>query len=127
MHEADMGYLRWMGDNIWTYVPAQAYIAKFLATIPEYPFQPGSSLNAAGINYQFAQGHGSLETDGNVLAAGQTSLCRRTGGLPQGEAPRLFDRPLHGWQPAAFYPGFTTRRPAASAVQRSLGVPDRCR
>ena len=37
---------------MWTFVPAQEYIKKFLATIPDYPFQEGSSLNAAGINYQ---------------------------------------------------------------------------
>jgi arylsulfatase len=51
-HEAELGYLRWYGDNLWTFVPAQGFIQKFLATIPEYPFQEGSSLNAAGINYQ---------------------------------------------------------------------------
>jgi arylsulfatase len=51
-NEADLGYLRWYGDNLWTFVPAQEYIKKFLSTIPEFPFQEGSSLNAAGINYQ---------------------------------------------------------------------------
>jgi arylsulfatase A-like enzyme len=51
-HEADLGYLRWYGDNLWTFVPAQNYIKKFLVTIPDYPFQEGSSLNAAGVNYQ---------------------------------------------------------------------------
>jgi arylsulfatase len=50
-HEAEMGYLRWYADNMWTFVPAQAYIKDFLTTISEYPFQKGSSLNAAGINY----------------------------------------------------------------------------
>jgi len=50
-NEAEMGYLRWYGDNLWTFVPAQLYIKKFLSTIPDYPFQEGSSLNAAGINY----------------------------------------------------------------------------
>jgi arylsulfatase len=50
-NEADLGYLRWYGDNLWTFVPAQGYIKKFLTTIPEFPFQEGSSLNAAGINY----------------------------------------------------------------------------
>ena len=52
MHEADVGYLRWLGDNLWIFVPVQASIQKFLKTIPDYPFQAGSSLNAAGINYQ---------------------------------------------------------------------------
>ena len=50
-NEADLGYLRWYGDNLWTFVPAQNFIKEFLATIPGYPFQEGSSLNAAGINY----------------------------------------------------------------------------
>jgi arylsulfatase len=50
--EADLGYLRWYGDNLWTFVPAQEYIKKFVATIADYPYQEGSSLNAAGLNYQ---------------------------------------------------------------------------
>lgn len=37
---------------MWTFVPAQNYIKNFLSTIPNYPFQSGASLNAAGINYQ---------------------------------------------------------------------------
>jgi arylsulfatase len=51
-NEAALGYLRWYGDNLWAFVPAQGYIKKFLSTLTEYPFQEGSSLNAAGINYQ---------------------------------------------------------------------------
>lgn len=51
-HEADVGYLRWMGDNLWIFVPIQASIRSFLSTIPDYPFQAGTSLNASGINYQ---------------------------------------------------------------------------
>jgi arylsulfatase len=50
-HEAEMGYLRWYADNMWTFVPAQVYIKQFLSTINDYPFQAGGSLNAAGINY----------------------------------------------------------------------------
>jgi arylsulfatase len=49
--EGEMGYLRWYADNMWTFVPAQVYIKQFLDTIPDYPLQAGSSLNAAGINY----------------------------------------------------------------------------
>jgi len=33
-------------------VPVQGKVKEFLITIPQYPFQQGSSLNAAGINYQ---------------------------------------------------------------------------
>ena len=46
-----MGYWRWYADNMWTFVPAQSFIKNFLATIPEYPFQKGSSLTASGIGY----------------------------------------------------------------------------
>jgi arylsulfatase len=45
-------YLRWMADNMWLFVPIQTEIQKFLGTLGDYPFQEGSSLNAAGINYQ---------------------------------------------------------------------------
>jgi hypothetical protein len=50
--EAEMGYLRWYADNMWLFVPVQQKIREFLQTIPAFPFQQGSSLNAAGINYQ---------------------------------------------------------------------------
>jgi arylsulfatase len=60
-NEADLGYLRWYGDNLWTFVPAQGFIKKFLSTIPDYPFQEGSSLNAAGINYQTLKAANALK------------------------------------------------------------------
>jgi len=50
--EGTLGYWRWYADLMWTFVPAQEYIAKFMKTIPEYPNQAGSSLNAGNINYQ---------------------------------------------------------------------------
>jgi arylsulfatase len=59
--EADLGYLRWYGDNLWAFVPAQEYIKKFLATINDYPFQEGSSLNAAGMNYQTLKGAAAMQ------------------------------------------------------------------
>lgn len=36
-------------------MPVQQKLKKFLVTLPEFPFQQGSSLNAAGINYQSLQ------------------------------------------------------------------------
>jgi arylsulfatase len=51
MFEGEMGYLRWYADNMWIFVPIQSVIKDFLVTFPEYPFQKGSSLNAAGIDY----------------------------------------------------------------------------
>ena len=49
--ESEM-YIRWYGDNIWLFVPIQDKLKKFFATLNQFPFQKGSSLNAAGINYQ---------------------------------------------------------------------------
>jgi arylsulfatase len=37
---------------MWIFVPIQTVIKQFLVTLPDYPFQEGNSLNAAGINYQ---------------------------------------------------------------------------
>ncbi|MGD2007500.1 MAG: arylsulfatase [Cellvibrionales bacterium] len=45
-------YTRWYADNMWLFVPVQQKVQAFLKTIPDYPFQAGSSLSAAGINYQ---------------------------------------------------------------------------
>jgi arylsulfatase len=49
-HESDM-YIRWYGDNMWLFVPVQAELKKFFMTIPQFPFQEGSSLSAGNINY----------------------------------------------------------------------------
>ena len=54
-------YMRWYGDNIWLFVPVQAQIKNFLVTIPQFPFQEGSSLNAAGINYQTLKAAAALK------------------------------------------------------------------
>jgi arylsulfatase len=53
--------MRWYGDNIWLFVPVQAKIKNFLMTIPQFPFQEGSSLNAAGINYQTLKAAAALK------------------------------------------------------------------
>ena len=52
MFEGEMGYLRWYVDNMWILVPTQGVIKDFLGTVPDFPFQKGSSLSAAGINYK---------------------------------------------------------------------------
>ncbi len=50
-HESSM-YLRWMGDQMWLFVPIQEEIRKFIASMEGYPFREGQTLNASGINYQ---------------------------------------------------------------------------
>ena len=49
-HESGL-HPRWYADNIWLFVPVQQKLGQFLGSLPEYPFQQGSSLNAANINY----------------------------------------------------------------------------
>ena len=44
-------YLKWYVAIMWTFVPVQARIKDFITSIPEYPYQMGSSLSAGGINY----------------------------------------------------------------------------
>lgn len=48
-HSAE--YIRWYIDQMWVMVPMQNVIKQFFATIPDYPFQAGSSLYASGIGY----------------------------------------------------------------------------
>ena len=42
-HESAL-YIRWFADQMWTFVPAQAITAEFLATFKDYPPVMGSSL-----------------------------------------------------------------------------------
>jgi hypothetical protein len=39
-------------DNMWLFVPIQAKLKTFLSSMEGYPFQMGSSLSVAGINYR---------------------------------------------------------------------------
>jgi arylsulfatase len=50
--EGKLGYLRWYADNMWLFVPIQAKVQEFLASLDGFPFQSGSSLSASGINYR---------------------------------------------------------------------------
>jgi arylsulfatase len=36
-HDDSMAYMSWMGDKMWTFVPAQQIVGKFLATFKEFP------------------------------------------------------------------------------------------
>ncbi len=49
-HESSM-YIRWYADNMWLFVPVQEQLRNFFTTIPQFPFQEGSSLGAGNINY----------------------------------------------------------------------------
>ena len=45
MWKESQNYLRWAVDQMWTYVPAQQYVAQFLATFQDFPPVMGSSLS----------------------------------------------------------------------------------
>ncbi|NLR92218.1 MULTISPECIES: arylsulfatase [Flammeovirga] len=44
-------YMKFAGEQMWLFVPLQNIIGEFLKTVPEYPFQTGSSLSASEIDY----------------------------------------------------------------------------
>lgn len=49
--ESEM-YLKWYAENtMWLFVPVQEKVMEFLKTIPDYPFQMGSSLSSSNISY----------------------------------------------------------------------------
>jgi hypothetical protein len=43
--------MRWYADNLWLFIPIAQKVKEFLVTIPQYPFQEGSALQPANINY----------------------------------------------------------------------------
>jgi len=54
-------YLQWYAQQMWLLVPIQQQIKEFFSDFGDYPFQTGSSLNAAGINYAFLQREDALK------------------------------------------------------------------
>ena len=42
-------YTRWYAENMWLFVPAQAYVGEFLKTFKEFPPVGGSSLGIDGV------------------------------------------------------------------------------
>jgi arylsulfatase len=47
-------------------VPVQQKLGGFLKTLPDYPFQQGSSLNASNINYNSLQAMEAMKRLGQV-------------------------------------------------------------
>jgi arylsulfatase A-like enzyme len=45
-------YIRWYAENIWLFIPVQQKLQEFFQGFMDYPYQMGSSLNAANISYQ---------------------------------------------------------------------------
>jgi arylsulfatase len=54
-------YIRWYIDQMWVMVPMQSVIKNFFKTIPDYPFQAGSSLSVSNVGYGTLQEKEALE------------------------------------------------------------------
>lgn len=69
MWDESQMYLRWYADNMWLFVPMQQKVKEFMGTLQGYPFQPGSTLSAAGIDYKFLAEQQMKKTLAEVEAA----------------------------------------------------------
>jgi arylsulfatase len=55
------GYLQWYAQQMWLLVPIQQVIKDFFTDFDQYPYQTGSSLNAANIGYGMLQREAALK------------------------------------------------------------------
>ena len=55
MWEESQRYMRWMADNMWTFVPGQAFVAEFLGTFKDFPPVRGSSLSVDNVLKQMLE------------------------------------------------------------------------
>jgi arylsulfatase len=70
---------RWYADNMWLFVPVQAKVKEFLGSLQGYPFQPGSSLSAAGHQLSLAQGDEDSEGNGKPGISAQSIIIGSPG------------------------------------------------
>jgi len=58
-HDESLSHLRWMADKMWTFVPAQQIVGKFLATFKEFPpSQKSGSFSVDQVLQQLQEGSG---------------------------------------------------------------------
>ena len=55
------GAIEFLARNMWLIVPVQGKIKEFFSDFTQYPYQTGSSLSAAGINYGLLRQQDALE------------------------------------------------------------------
>ena len=67
-YNESMMYVRWYVDNMWLFVPVQEKIKQFFSTIPNYPFQAGSSLSASNISYDTLVKQKALQDLGKAMS-----------------------------------------------------------
>jgi hypothetical protein len=64
---------------MWLFVPVQAKVKEFLGSLQGYPFQPGSSLSAAGHQLSLAQGDEDSEGNGKPGISAQSIIIGSPG------------------------------------------------
>lgn len=57
---------KFLGQQMWLLVPIQAQVKDFFSDFDQFPYQTGSSLNAAGINYGLLQQQAALKRLGDL-------------------------------------------------------------
>ncbi|WP_208179624.1 arylsulfatase [Sinorhizobium medicae] len=60
------GAMEFIARNMWLLVPIQSKIKEFFQDFDQYPYQPGSTLNASGINYNLLQQQAALKRLGDL-------------------------------------------------------------
>lgn len=55
------GAIQFLAQNMWLIVPVQGKVKEFFADFTQFPYQEGSSLNAAGINYGLLRQQAALK------------------------------------------------------------------
>lgn len=60
------GAVDFLARNMWLIVPVQAKIKEFFSDFTKYPYQEGSTLNAAGINYGLLRQQDALKRLGEL-------------------------------------------------------------
>jgi arylsulfatase len=55
------GAIDFIARQMWLLVPVQGAVKAFFQGFEDYPYQTGSSLNAAGINYGFLKQEDALK------------------------------------------------------------------
>ncbi|MFQ3458358.1 arylsulfatase [Bradyrhizobium sp. UFLA01-814] len=53
--------IKFLAQNMWLIVPVQGKVKEFFADFDQFPYQEGSSLNAAGINYGLLRQQAALK------------------------------------------------------------------
>ncbi|WP_434117519.1 hypothetical protein [Sinorhizobium meliloti] len=63
--------MEFIGRNMWLLVPIQGKIKEFSQDFDQYPYQPGSTLNASGISYTWLQQQAALKRARRVGRVGK--------------------------------------------------------